>query len=124
MGYHVMRSSRYSSQTRSALSVATLVCNWENPQLLNEVEAFRVNWEQENNQTTDLTRFYSSMRPVGEQTWMLANATSEYFAALPPFLQEFIHRKIAQAASNGNLDSMPHDFIRLFITGRMQPPSR
>ncbi len=83
-----------------------------------ELEQFRLHWEAAHG-PTDLTRHYTSTWAEPSRTWLFVNEPKKYFDGLPPFVQEYLWRKMRAAARDGSLDDAPATYMQLFVRGLM-----
>lgn len=88
-----------------------------------ELQQYLDGWEKING-PVDLTRYYTSRLPVADQNFLLLNAPERYFDGLPRFVQDFIRAKMDLAKAQGKADDMPSIYLRLYLTGKMQPSKR
>jgi hypothetical protein len=84
-----------------------------------ELERFRIAFERKYGET-DMTRYYTSMRPLAEQEWLLAQMPKRYFDGLPPFAKAYLKSKMDLAAAEGKLDDTPNCFLTLYARGHMR----
>jgi hypothetical protein len=83
-----------------------------------QYEDYRIKFEAVHG-PTDLTKRYTSTWPVPHQNWLIEHDVKRYFDGLPPFVKAFLRGKIEIAASEGRLDDIPDNFLRLFIRREM-----
>jgi hypothetical protein len=103
---------------RTKRTLAEIVIPVRNPTLRRDLEEFRIKYEAEFGET-DLTKRYTSTLSAKEQDWLIANHTKRYWDGLPPFVQAFFKEKMHAARSDGKLDDMPANMLRLYLTRQM-----
>ena len=91
-----------------------LVCDHVTPSEEMKLEAARVEYEKLHG-PTDLTKYYTSMRPMEEQAWLIDNHPQVWFKGLPPFLQHFFTKGLETRANRGDLDDVSPGLIKLWF---------
>lgn len=97
-----------------------MLCDLGTPELQEELEVYRLEYEKEHG-PTDLSRHYTSTMPVHLQNWLLEHHPLHYWKGLPPFVQGYLRGKLTSAAIEGSLDDMPEAFVRLFMARQIAP---
>lgn len=105
-------------RTEAPETLAETLFYFADPKLRAELERFRIEFEARHG-ATDLTKRYTSTWPQVQQDWLLEHEAKRYFDGLPPFAKAFIKGKLQLAARHGNLDDMPTNFQRLYVTHQM-----
>ncbi len=82
------------------------------------LEDFRIKYEAEFGET-DITKRYTTMLPIREQTWLLKNHPKRYWEGMPPFLQAWIKRNIDYKVQTGTLDEVPVSLIQLYMRDQL-----
>jgi hypothetical protein len=100
-------------------TLAELLFPLDDPERRAELERFRVAFEHKHGET-DMSRYYTSMRPLAEQEWLLAEMPKRYFDGLPPFAKAYLKSKMDLAAAEGKLDDTPNCFLTLYAGGHMR----
>ena len=90
------------------------------PELRDELETFRKQYEKRCGILTDLSKTYTSQLPNEKQEWLLDNYPEHYFKGLPPFVQEYLKRKMQFAAKEGRLDDEDSRLATLYMKGLMK----
>lgn len=99
-------------------TISDILFDLPDPDLRSQLEEFRIEWE-ELNGPVDLTRRYISQWPREDQLLVYKLHPDRYFAALPPFVQDFLRSKMEIARADGVLDDMPSTYLELFLSGTM-----
>ena len=103
-------------------SLADMLFPLRMPHLRSELETYRKSYEAIHG-ATDLTKRYTSLWPINQQSWLLENAPREYYNGLPPFVKAYLKGKMELAAQVGALDDMPDAYIKLFLSKNMNVDS-
>ncbi|GFO82481.1 MAG: hypothetical protein A49_21080 [Methyloceanibacter sp.] len=105
-------------------TIAETIFYLPTPQLRQELEAYRVRWEQTTGNRVDLTLRYTSIWPEPQRTWLLTVHPKKFYEGLPEFAKAYIRDKIDVSRCNGTLDDIPDTFLRLFAQGDLGPRTR
>lgn len=109
---------RLLPETETPTTLAETVFYLPLSELREELERFRVDYEELHGHT-DLTLRYTSTWPEAQQEWLIEHDARRYFDGLPPFAKAYLRGKMELAAQSGNLDDMPEYLMRLYIAGMM-----
>jgi hypothetical protein len=113
------RAEGDDSKSNSCGTLAALLFGFRDPRLSQQLEKFRISYEAEFG-PTDLTKRYTSTWPADHQDFLIENWPERYWDGLPPFVQAFIKEKMHAARRKGNLDNMPANYLRLYLSGKMK----
>ncbi len=116
----MMRRSAENGSDDEALTDLLYPC--KKPDVRQEIHQFRKEWESAHG-PTDLSRNYTSMWPEDKRGWLSNTNLDMYYRGLPPFAQAWIYRKIEKNIAKGSGDSIPDDWLELFIEGRLLHPN-
>jgi hypothetical protein len=100
-------------------TLAEMLFYLSDPAKRKQLEEYRIEFEARFG-PTDLTLRYTSTWPEEEQDWLIEHDTQRFFDGLPPFAKAFLKGKVEIALRKGNGDSMPDNFLRLYIAGGMK----
>ncbi len=82
------------------------------------VEQHRLSYEQLHG-ATELDRYFTTMRPLAEQRWLLAKYPQQYWAGMPAFMRSFMEQLIADKRHQGRLDDLPEEWIQAIASGQL-----
>ena len=102
----------------SAETITDLVVRHADANIRQALERHRAKFEELNGET-DLTRYYTSMRPLDEQLWLLDVYPQKYWTGLPLFVQDFIHQLVCSHKRAGSLDNLPDHWLRAYQNGAL-----
>jgi hypothetical protein len=85
---------------------------------IRELEAYRLRWEKVHGKV-DLTKRYATLLSADEQDALFELEPKRYWDALPPMIQDFYFGKIQIAAKTGQLDNLPDEYIKLYMSGQL-----
>lgn len=69
---------------------------------------------------TDPTQYYTSMRPLEEQCWLLENHPTLFWDGLPPFFRAYLERTFENRRNAGSLDDLPDLWLRAYQAGALR----
>lgn len=101
-------------------TIADLLFRLPEQGLRDQLESYRRKWELAHG-PTDLTKYYTSMRPPDEQRLLFRLSAKLYFDGLPGFARAYVYEQMVEAQRDGKLEVMPPGYVELFLRGDMQP---
>ena len=108
---------------RKEVTLAELIFPLSDRQERKSLERFRVDYEAVHG-PTDLTRRYTCIWPSENQAWLFTHETKRYFDGLPAFVQAYLLDQFRLYAGSGKLDTLPDEWIRLYVQRRMGKTDR
>lgn len=103
----------------SPKTIAELLYRLPTQTLRDELEEYRMSWEQAHGRRVDLTRRYTSTWPREQQNFLFHTDPKRYYDGLPPFVQDYIKGKMMLYARDGALDDAPEEYMQMFVRGLM-----
>jgi hypothetical protein len=100
-------------------TLAEYICYLPDPKSREELEEFRISFEERTGALTDLTRNYTCMLPEDVQAWLIRNHPRHFYKGLPDFVKAYVGMKMKIAIGNGGMDIMPDTLIDLFVREKM-----
>jgi hypothetical protein len=114
-----MPTTEHKENDQEITTLAGMLYRCTDPEVQQELEQFRIEYEQENG-PTDLTKRYTSLWPEVQQAWMIENQQKRYWDGLPEFVQAFIRGKMERAHQAGTLENQPDSrLITLYLQKQM-----
>jgi hypothetical protein len=111
------------SHLNRPITFAELFCRFPNHRLRQELEEFRVDYENKFG-PTDLTRRWTTTLSKPQQDWLAEHEPKRYWDGFPPFVQAYIKEKMKAAHRAGKVDDMPGRLLNLYLNGRMEVDGR
>jgi hypothetical protein len=78
------------------------------------LERWRVRVEREKG-PTDQTKYFTSMRPLEQQEWLICNYPEQWYEGLPEFYKAAVKNHLRSSAAEGCLDDEKDGLVRLWI---------
>src|SRR5438552_19081483 len=114
---HIQPNPSGEPSQAQVFNLASTICCFEDAELREELEKFRVSYERASGVTTDLTRRYTCTWPTEQQHWLLEKHQARVFEGWSSFVRACYTAKMSNARRCGRLDDMPGRMLALYGHG-------